>query len=524
MKRHILLILDGYGIAEDPSVSAIDQAETPFLDGLFEKYPHGRLQASGRAVGLPEGQMGNSEVGHTNLGAGRVVYQEITRIDKAIEERAFSKNEKLAAVAEHAHRHGTKLHLMGLFSDGGVHASLDHLYALLELAKESGLQPAQVCVHAFTDGRDTDPKAGAGYAETFKEKAEEIGVGRIVSVVGRYYAMDRDKRWERIEKAYRLLIEGEGEAFNDPVEAIQASYADDVTDEFIEPRRIDYDGDEAAFGENGTRIERGDAVVFFNFRADRARQITRALTDEDFDGFSRGDGRPRDLHYVTFTPYDADFAHPIAFEKLNLEETLGQIISERGGTQLRAAETEKYPHVTYFFSGGREEAFEGEDRIMVPSPKVATYDLQPEMSAPELAEKVAAALAKEKYNLVVLNFANPDMVGHTGDFDAAVKAVETVDACAKTVVEAALAHGYSVNLIADHGNADKMKNPDGSPNTAHTTALVPHLVIKDGFDGPVRDGKLGDVAPTILALLGETPPEAMDGEVLVALGQTEEAS
>ena len=521
-KRHILIILDGYGIAEDPSVSAIDQAQTPFLDGLFEQYPHARLRASGLAVGLPEGQMGNSEVGHTNLGAGRVVYQEITRIDKAIGDGDFLQNEELAAAAKHAHTHGTKLHLMGLFSDGGVHASLDHLYALLKLAKDHSLQPAQVCVHAFTDGRDTDPHGGTGYAEQFEAKAGEIGVGRIVSVVGRYYVMDRDQRWERTELAYDLLVHGKGDVFHDPVEAIEASYEADVTDEFIKPCRIDYEGDEATFGENGTRIEDGDAVIFFNFRADRARQITRALTDANFDGFDRGrDGRPLDLYYVTFTPYDADFDHPIAFRKVNLEKTLGQVISERGGTQLRAAETEKYPHVTYFFSGGREDPFEGESRILVPSPKVATYDLQPEMSAPELAEKVAAALAEEKYNLVVLNFANPDMVGHTGDFEAAVKAVEAADAGAKVVVEAALEHGYSVNLIADHGNADKMRNPDGSPHTAHTTALVPHLIIKDGFDGPIQDGKLGDVAPTILALLGETPPEAMTGEVLVGLPEAE---
>ena len=534
-KRHILIILDGYGIAEDPSVSAVDQARKPFLDGLFEKYPHARLQASGLAVGLPKGQMGNSEVGHTNLGAGRVIYQEITRIDKAIEDADFLQNEELVAAAKHAHRNGTKLHLMGLFSDGGVHASLDHLYALLQLAKDNSLQPAQVCVHAFTDGRDTDPHGGAGYAEQFRKKAEEIGVGRIVSVVGRYYVMDRDQRWERTKLAYDLLVNGEGEVFHDPVEAIEAAYAEDVTDEFIKPCRIDYQGDEVTFGEHGTRIEDGDAVIFFNFRADRARQITRALTGSNFDGFDRGqDGQPAlatpapapgrgplDLYYVTFTPYDADFPHPIAFKKQNLEKTLGQVISERGGTQLRAAETEKYPHVTYFFSGGREDPFEGEDRILVPSPKVATYDLQPAMSAPELAEKVAAALAKKKYNLVVLNFANPDMVGHTGDFDAAVKAVEAADAGAKVVVEAALKHGYSVNIIADHGNADKMRNPDGSPNTAHTTALVPHLIIKDGFNGPVQDGKLGDVAPTILALLGETPPEAMTGEVLVGLPEAE---
>jgi 2,3-bisphosphoglycerate-independent phosphoglycerate mutase len=512
-KRHILIILDGYGIAEDPSVSAVDHAKKPFLDALFEKYPHATLQASGLAVGLPEGQMGNSEVGHMNLGAGRVVYQEITRIDKAIADGDFFENEELLHAARHAREHGTKLHLMGLFSDGGVHSSNEHLYALLELARREGLEAAQVCVHAFTDGRDTDPHGGIGYVQAFQERAREVGVGRIVSIVGRYYAMDRDKRWDRTAKAYNLLVKGEGEGFGDPVAALQASYDDGVTDEFVTPRRIDY-GDEGAFGDHGSRVESGDAVIFFNFRADRARQLTSAFTQADFDGFDRGERL--DLYYVTFTPYDEAYDLPIAFKKVNLRQTLGEVVAARGGTQLRAAETEKYPHVTYFFSGGREAPFDGEDRILVPSPKVATYDLQPEMSAPELAEKVAAALAEEKYNFVCLNFANPDMVGHTGVFEAAVKAVEAVDAGARKVVEAALKHGYSVNIIADHGNADKMRNPDGSPHTAHTTALVPHLIIKDGFDGPINDGKLGDIAPTILALLDEDIPEVMTGDVLIA--------
>ncbi|MDX1547244.1 MAG: 2,3-bisphosphoglycerate-independent phosphoglycerate mutase, partial [Rhodothermales bacterium] len=461
------------------------------------------------AVGLPEGQMGNSEVGHMNLGAGRVVYQEITRIDLAIEDGSFFENDALRAAARHAKEHGTKLHLLGLFSDGGVHSHLRHLYALLELAARAGLSREQVCVHAFTDGRDTDPQGGAGYAEDFREKAEAIGAGRIVSIVGRYFAMDRDHRWPRTKKAYDLLTRGEGAVFDEPAEALRASYDEGTTDEFVEPRRIDY-GD----GTN-TRLDDGDAVVFFNFRADRARQLTRALTVDDFDGFERS-ARP-DLFYVTLSPYDDDFDAPVAFEKVNLEETLGAVIAERGGRQLRIAETEKYPHVTYFFSGGREDPFEGEDRILVPSPQVATYDLQPEMSAPEVAAQCANALAEETYHFVCLNFANPDMVGHTGDFDAAVKAIEAVDAAAKQVVEAALAHGYSVNVIADHGNADKMKNPDGSPHTAHTTALVPHLIIKDGFDGPIQDGKLGDIAPTILALLGESIPEEMTGDVLVQL-------
>ncbi len=506
-KRHILIILDGYGIAEDPSVSAIDHAKKPFLDSLFAKYPHATLEASGRAVGLPKGQMGNSEVGHMNLGAGRVVYQDITRIDKAIEDGDFFENEELIAAMEHAKKNGSKVHLLGLFSDGGVHSSNEHLFALLELARRRGLKAEQVCVHAFTDGRDTDPQGGVGYVREFEKKAREIGVGRIVSVVGRYYAMDRDRRWERTALAYNLLVNGTGEVFSDPVAALQASYQAGVTDEFVKPVRIDY-GD----GVN-TRVESGDAIIFFNFRADRARQLTRAFTEVGFDGFDRGE--MLDLYYVTFTSYHEEFTLPIAFRKVNLVNTLGEVIASLGGYQLRAAETEKYPHVTFFFSGGREEPFEREDRILVPSPKVPTYDLQPEMSAPELADRVAAALAEEKYNFVVLNFANPDMVGHTGVFEAAVKAVEAVDAGTKKVVESALAHGYSVTIIADHGNSDKMKNPDGSPHTAHTTALVPHLIIKDGFNGPIKDGKLGDIAPTILRVLGEDIPADMDGEVLI---------
>ncbi len=506
-KRHLLVILDGYGIAEDPSVSAIDHARKPFLDHLFATYPHATLKASGLAVGLPEGQMGNSEVGHLNLGAGRVVYQEITRIDKEIEEGTFFTNEVLVRAARHARVHNTRLHLMGCFSDGGVHASLNHLFALLELARREGLRPEQVCVHAFTDGRDTDPKSGVTYVRQFQEKAREVGVGRIVSIVGRYYAMDRDRRWDRTEKAYRLLVYGEGEVFDDPVKALEASYAEGVTDEFVKPRRIDY-GDGYP-----TRVADGDAVIFHNFRADRARQLTRAFTDSNFDAFDRD--KKLELLFVTFTPYDETFDLPVAFEKVNLRMTLGEVISQLGGRQLRIAETEKYAHVTYFFSGGREEPFEGEDRILVPSPKVPTYDLKPEMSAPEVARRCAEAIEKEIYNLIVLNFANPDMVGHTGVFEAAVKAIEAVDAATKVVVEAALKHGYTVTVLADHGNADRMKNPDGSPHTAHTTALVPHLIIKPSFKGPIKDGKLGDVAPTILRILGEEIPPEMTGEVLI---------
>ena len=528
-QRHILIILDGYGIAENPSVSAIDQADKPFLDELFATYPHATLEASGRPVGLPAGQMGNSEVGHMNLGAGRVVYQDITRIDLAIEEGDFFENEALRAAMQHAAHDGRKLHLMGLFSDGGVHSHLGHLFALLEMAKRAGLDGKRVYVHAFTDGRDTDPHGALGYAEVFQAKAGEVGVGRIVSVVGRYYAMDRDTRWQRTKRAYDLLVHGEGAVHDSPEAAIQASYDDDVTDEFIEPRLIDY-GD----GMN-TRVEPGDAIIFFNFRADRARQLTRAFIEDDFQSYVRALNKEKgvpdaneekqpfetndlgDLHYTTMTAYDKAFDVPVAFKKLDLTHTLGETIAERGGTQLRIAETEKYPHVTYFFSGGREQPFDGEERILVPSPKVATYDLQPEMSAREVAQRCADALAEERFHFVCLNFANPDMVGHTGDFEAAVQAIETIDGCTQQVVEAARAHGYGVTIIADHGNADKMKNPDGTAHTAHTTALVPHLIIKEGFEGPIRDGKLGDIAPTILALMGEDAPEEMTGDVLVDL-------
>ncbi len=503
--KHLLLILDGYGIAEDPSVSAIEAARKPFLDRLFAEAPQSTLEASGRAVGLPAGQMGNSEVGHTNLGAGRVVDQDITRIDKAVEDGSIYENAALRAAVQHAHANGARLHLLGLVSTGGVHSHLRHLAALLDLAAREGMDADKVVVHAFTDGRDTDPQAGAAYVRQVEAAIEAAGVGVVGSVVGRYWAMDRDHRWERTEKAYRLLTEGVGTSYEDPAAYLEASYAAGVTDEFVEPGVL---GDGA-----GTRVEGGDAVVFFNFRSDRGRQLTQALTDPAFDGFDRGP--LLDLYYLTMTPYSAAFKVPVAFEKQDLQDTLGEVISRAGLTQLRAAETEKYPHVTFFFNGGREVQFEGEERVLVPSPKVATYDLQPEMSAPELAARVAEAIRERAPDLIVLNFANPDMVGHTGVFEAAVAAVEAVDEAARVVVEAAREAGYTVEVIADHGNADKMRNPDGSPNTAHTTALVPHAVLRDGFDGPVRPGKLGDVAPTILALMGVEAPAAMTGESLV---------
>ena len=502
--KHLLLILDGYGIAEDPSVSAIAAARTPFLDALFARAPHSTLEASGRAVGLPAGQMGNSEVGHTNLGAGRVVDQDITRIDKAVEDGSIFENAALRAAVQHAQATGGRLHLMGLVSTGGVHSHLAHLAALLRLAATEGLDADRVVVHAFTDGRDTDPEAGAGYVRDVQAAIREAGVGVVGSVVGRYWAMDRDQRWERTEKAYRLLTEGEGAPYDDPAAYLEASYAAGTTDEFVEP---------GVWAGADTRVRDGDAVVFFNFRSDRGRQLTQAFTDPAFSGFGRG--APLALHYVTMTPYSAAFSVPVAFEKGDLADTLGEVVSRAGLTQLRAAETEKYPHVTFFFNGGREVQYDGEERILVPSPKVATYDLQPEMSAPELARRVAEAIRERVPDLAVVNFANPDMVGHTGVFEAAVAAVEAVDAAARVVVEAAEAAGYTVQVIADHGNADKMRNADGSPNTAHTTALVPHLILRPGFDGPIRPGTLGDVAPTILALMGVEKPAAMTGESLV---------
>ncbi len=513
-KKHILVILDGYGIAIDKSVSAIDAADKPFLDSLFVKYPHARLEASGFAVGLPEGQMGNSEVGHMNLGAGRVVYQEITRIDRAIEDGDFGRNAVFVEAAQRVRATQGALHCMGLFSDGGVHSSLDHVYAILELCAEQGLTGDQVQVHAFTDGRDTDPHGAVEYIKEFERRTKEIGVGRMASVVGRYHAMDRDNRWKRTQLAYELLVDGLGGRFPTAEAGIESNYKSGITDEFIKPFVVIEKGE--ARDQNRGRIRDGDSIVFFNFRADRARQMTHVFVDQDFDKFERFVW-PR-VHYVTMTPYDARvFNLPVAFPKENLSDTLGSVIEANRMAQLRAAETEKYPHVTYFFSGGNEKPFRGEERILVPSPKVATYDLKPEMSAPQLARKVAAALQKEDYALVVLNFANPDMVGHTGVFEAAVAAVEAVDESTRVVVDAALENGYTVEIIADHGNADKMRNPDGSPNTAHSTAPVPHLIIKDGFDGPISDGKLGDIAPTILRILGLAIPEAMTGDVLIDL-------
>jgi 2,3-bisphosphoglycerate-independent phosphoglycerate mutase len=504
-KKVLLMILDGWGIAPNPEVSAIDKAKTPFIDSLYDRYPHSRLDASGLAVGLPEGQMGNSEVGHMNIGAGRVVYQDLVKINKAVQEGALSTDPVLRAAFEDAKGKGKKVHLIGLVSDGGVHAHLYHLKGLCDAARDNGME--DVFIHAFTDGRDTDPKSGLRFLEDLKIHCEG-SVGKIASIVGRYYAMDRDKRWERVKLAYDALVHGEGEKSKDMLSAVRKSYANGVTDEFIRPIiQVDEAGKPLA------TIEEGDTVICFNFRTDRGREITEVLTQKDFPDYNM---KKLDLNYVTFTLYDENFKGiPVVFEKDNLSNTLGAVLEQHHKKQIRIAETEKYPHVTFFFSGGREKAFEGETRILCNSPKVATYDLQPEMSAYEIAKKINQELPKREADFICLNFANADMVGHTGVFDAAVKACEAVDECAASVIETALANEYTVIVIADHGNSDCMINPDGTPNTAHTTNLVPCIMVDKNDRLEVNDGKLGDLAPTILTLIGLEKPQEMTGTILL---------
>jgi len=499
------MILDGWGIATNKKVSAIDQARTPFVSSLYAKYTNSKLQASGLAVGLPNGQMGNSEVGHMNIGAGRVVYQDLVRINKAVEENELKNNEVLAEAFALAKKENKTVHLIGLVSDGGVHAHINHLKGLLTFAHEQKL--SNIFVHAFTDGRDTDPKGGKAYVEELLQHMQKT-TGKLASIVGRYFAMDRDKRWERVKLAYDLLVHGKGEHTTQPIQALEASYQNNVTDEFVKPIVVCNANDQPL-----TTIKPHDIVICFNFRTDRGRQITQALTQEDFpeQGMEK-----LPLYYVTLTNYDDTFKDvKVMFDKDNLHNTLGETLSRAGKKQIRIAETEKYPHVTFFFSGGREEAFEGESRILCPSPKVATYDLKPEMSAADIRDAIIPELNKKEADFICLNFANPDMVGHTGVFEAVVKAVETVDACAQAVTEAALANGYATIIIADHGNADFMINEDGSPNTAHTTNLVPCILVDNTYTGKLKDGKLGDLAPTILALMGVATPKEMTGENLL---------
>jgi 2,3-bisphosphoglycerate-independent phosphoglycerate mutase len=503
-KKVALIILDGWGYGRNDESNAIVAAHTPFFDAMLKQYPHSKLEASGVAVGLPEGQMGNSEVGHMNLGAGRVVYQELGRIHKAIDDNELPNNPVLKEAFEYAKQNNKSVHLIGLVSDGGVHSHIRHIKGLCDAANSYNLD--KVFINAFLDGRDTDPKSGLGFIGDLQEYISNTPV-KIASAIGRYYAMDRDNRWERVKLAYDLMVNGEGEATQDIAQAIKASYLKDVTDEFIKPIvNVDSDGNPIAV------MKDGDVVICFNFRTDRGREITVALTQKAFPEYNL---HPLNLHYITMVPYDETFKNvEVIFNKEDLTETLGEVLQYAGKNQIRIAETEKYPHVTFFFSGGREKEFANEKRLLVPSPKVATYDLQPEMSAEGIRDAIIPELKKGWPDFVVLNFANTDMVGHTGVFSAVVKAAETADRCAKDVVEAGIASGYSFIIIADHGNADYMINADGSPNTAHTTNLVPCIVI-DSDIKHVKDGKLGDIAPTILKILGVQIPEKMTGDVLV---------
>ncbi|MGB0915049.1 MAG: 2,3-bisphosphoglycerate-independent phosphoglycerate mutase, partial [Crocinitomicaceae bacterium] len=479
---------------------AIYNANTPFMDGLLKKHPNATLLTSGEDVGLPDGQMGNSEVGHLNIGAGRIVYQELTRINKSIRDKEFFQNETLIKAFQTAKDKGVAIHFMGLVSKGGVHSSQEHLYALSEMASQFELP--QAYIHAFTDGRDCDPKSGLNFINELEEKIAGTST-KIASVIGRYFAMDRDNRWERIKKAYDLMVHGHGEAFNSASEALSASYTNDITDEFIEPSIIDQDG----------KIKAGDVVVCFNFRTDRPREISIALTQTDNHEFNMA---ALDIEYYTMTNYDKTFKNVnVIFEKDNLSMTLGEVLSKNNKTQVRIAETEKYPHVTFFFNGGREDEFDGESRILVNSPKVATYDLQPEMSAFEVRDKIVEDIKSNTPNFFCLNFANPDMVGHTGVYSAITKAVETIDSCLQSVVEAGIEKNFEFIVIADHGNADYAINPDGSPNTAHSLNPVPVVHITNQEGTSIKDGILADVAPTILSRLGIEQPTEMTGKVLV---------
>ncbi|GAB3029986.1 2,3-bisphosphoglycerate-independent phosphoglycerate mutase [Spirosoma pulveris] len=521
-KKVILIILDGWGIPLKPEVSAIEAANTPFMNSLYPKYPHSKLEASGLAVGLPAGQMGNSEVGHMNLGAGRVVYQDLVKVNKAVEEHTLDTEPVLVNALNYAKTNGKKVHFIGLVSDGGVHAHIEHVKGLLSIAQGHGL--TDVFVHAFTDGRDTDPKGGIGYL-TDLQAHMAVSTGQIATVIGRYYAMDRDNRWERVKIAYDAMVKGEGTkvAATDIAASLQASYDAGVTDEFIKPLIVaNTDGSPVAL------IEEGDVVLCFNFRTDRGREITQALTQKDFP---EQDMKKLSLEYITMTNYDSEFENvKVIFDKDNLQNTIGEVIAGAGRKQIRIAETEKYPHVTFFFSGGREEPFTGEKRLLCPSPKemvvrdangvettipVKTYDQKPEMAAYDIRDAIIPELESEEPDFICLNFANTDMVGHTGVFEAVKIAAETADACAQAVTEAALAHGYTTIIIADHGNAEFMTNEDGTPNTAHTTNLVPCILIDKDYHPALKDGKLADIAPTILELMGVPQPAEMGGVSLI---------
>lgn len=505
-KKAILVILDGWGYGNHSNSDVIFNGETPYFKSLVQQYPNSQLQASGEDVGLPDGQMGNSEVGHLNIGAGRVLYQDLVKINRACSDGSIAQNPELVKAFNYAKENQKQVHFLGLVSKGGVHSSQKHLYKLLEVAGQFGIE--KKFVHAFMDGRDTDPKSGKGYMAELLDAMKKTG-GRVASVVGRYYAMDRDKRWERVKEAYDLMVHGKGNPASCMVDAIEASYAEGITDEFIKPI-VATD----AQGQPVATIQSGDVIVFFNYRNDRARELTMVLTQQNMPDHGMA---TIPLYYCTMTPYDATFKDMhILYDKDNVNRTLGQVMEENGLTQLRIAETEKYAHVTFFFSGGREEVFKGEDRILVNSPKVATYDLQPEMSAYEVKDHVVAELNKQKYDLIVLNFANGDMVGHTGVYEAILKAVKAVDLCLSEVIEAAKINGYEAIVIADHGNADNAVNEDGSPNTAHSLNPVPFVWVTNR-KGSVKNGILADVAPSLLTLMGVKKPEEMSGASLIEL-------
>lgn len=504
-KRVILVIMDGWGLGKVASADAIQHANVPFTKSLYTKYPNTTLVTCGEAVGLPDGQMGNSEVGHLNLGAGRVVYQELQRINVAVRDGSFAKNETLLASIKYARTNNKPFHLLGLVSDGGVHSHINHLKAIVDVCKAEGLE--QVFIHAFTDGRDCDPKSGLGFITELQAHLNS-SVGKIATVSGRYYAMDRDKRWERVKLAYDALAKGTGAKATDAIQAVENSYAADITDEFIKPTVIVDENQQPL-----ATIADGDVALCFNFRTDRCREITQVLTQMHLPEF---DMKPLSLHYTTMTEYDKTYKNVhVVFENDNLNNTLGEILQQNGLKQIRIAETEKYPHVSFFFSGGREVPFEGEKRLMVQSPKVATYDLQPEMSAFEVTDTIVPEILNKTADFICLNFANADMVGHTGVWSAAIKAVETVDKCVERVVTAALESDYAVFLTADHGNSDYLINEDGSPNTAHTLNPVPFFIIDKTWRGAVKSGKLGDIAPTILTMMKLPIPKEMTGEILI---------
>ncbi|WP_294269338.1 2,3-bisphosphoglycerate-independent phosphoglycerate mutase [uncultured Chryseobacterium sp.] len=511
-KKAILAILDGWGLGTNPEVSALDKANTPFIDSCYQKFPHTTLEASGLAVGLPVGQMGNSEVGHMNLGAGRVVYQNLVKLNMAVENGTLGQEKAIQDAFEYALRENKNVHFIGLVSDGGVHSHINHLKGLLTAAKAFGFRE-NVYVHAFTDGRDCDPHSAVGFIQDL-EKHMESTVGRLATVVGRYYAMDRDKRWERVKLAYDALVEGVGLQTNDAIAAIQASYQDNVTDEFIKPIILTKT---TAIGNivPMAKIDDNDVVICFNFRTDRGREITEVLSQQDFPEYFM---RKLPLYYVTLTNYDKTFRDVhVVFDEEVLKDTMGEVLERNGKSQIRIAETEKYPHVTFFFSGGREEEFEGERRLLCPSPKdVPTYDLKPEMSAYDITNAIIPEIEHGTADFICLNFANTDMVGHTGVFSAAVKAAETVDECIGKVATAAYENGYAVFILADHGNSDVMINPDGTPNTQHSTNLVPFIVMDKDHTWNLKPGKLGDVAPTILNVMGVEIPAVMTGDILVS--------